>query len=191
MHEQISGLVLSGGAGRRMGGRDKGWVEWHGRPLIEHVLARLRPQVTQLLISANRNADRYARLGAEVFSDAPSGEEFPGPLAGIAAGLARARTDWVLVVPCDAPRLPLDLASRLFAERGAARAAVASVAQHVEPLFCLLRRDLADDANHALRAGERSVAHWLGAVAATHVAFADAQAFVNVNAPDDDDRSAA
>jgi len=190
MGEQISGLVLSGGAGRRMGGRDKGWVEWQGRPLIEATLARLRPQVGRVLISANRNHERYAELDAEVFGDVASDEAFPGPLAGIAAGLARVRTGWLLVVPCDAPRLPLDLAARLASGRGDARAAVASVAQHVEPLFCLLARDLADEAAHAMHSGERSVARWLATVGAAPVAFADAQAFININAPDDD-RSAA
>ena len=190
MREQISGLVLSGGAGRRMGGRDKGWVEWQGRPLIEHVLARLRPQVAEVLISANRNAERYARLDAEVFGDGPSEDDFPGPLAGIVAGLARVRSDWLLVVPCDAPRLPLDLAARLFGARGAARAAVASVEQRVEPLFCLLARDLGDDANEALRAGERSVARWLASVAAVPVAFTEALSFANINAPDDDRNAA-
>ena len=186
MREQISGLVLSGGAGRRMGGRDKGWVEWQGKPLIEHVLARLQPQVAQVLISANRNRERYAGLGADVFGDAPGGEAFPGPLAGIAAGLARVRTEWLLVVPCDAPQLPLDLAARLAHGRGTARAAVASVGQRVEPLFCLLAHDLAGDARDALHAGERSVARWLAAVGAAPVPCSDAQSFVNINSADDD-----
>ena len=190
MPEQISGLVLSGGAGRRMGGRDKGWVEWQGRPLIEHVLERLRPQVTQVLISANRNHERYAALGATVVADATSDETFPGPLAGIAAGLAHVRTEWLLVVPCDAPRLPRDLAERLADGRGAASAAVARVGQRSEPLFCLLARDLNAHAAAALHAGERSVAHWLAAIGAAPVAFPDATAFINVNTPDDD-RSAA
>jgi molybdopterin-guanine dinucleotide biosynthesis protein A len=190
MHAQISGLVLSGGAGRRMGGRDKGWVEWQGRPLIEHVLVRLHPQVAEVFISANRNRDRYASLDAEVFGDAAGAEVYPGPLAGIAAGLVRVRTDWLLVVPCDAPHLPLDLADRLAAARGAARAAVARTEQGVEPLFCLLSRDLAGEANAALRSGEGSVHRWLAGLNAVAVDFDDARSFTNVNTADDE-RSAA
>src|SRR5512134_30781 len=101
---QITGLVLAGGRGERMGGADKGWVQYRGRPMIEWVVERFRPQVGQLLISANRNLERYAAL-AHVVADSDSGatDAYAGPLAGVLAGLHCAQTDWIAIVPCDAP----------------------------------------------------------------------------------------
>ncbi len=111
-HEQITGLILAGGQGSRMGGVDKGLQLLRGQPLVEHAIARLQPQVGSIAISANRNADLYRRYGFPVYGDHGDSPEptFAGPLAGIATGLAAVSTDWMLIVPCDAPRFPLDLA---------------------------------------------------------------------------------
>ncbi|MGC7405224.1 molybdenum cofactor guanylyltransferase MobA [Pandoraea pneumonica] len=109
--DAITGLILAGGRGQRMGGRDKGLQLYDGRPLAAHVLARLAPQVGTVLISANRNHATYAALGADVISDET--QDFAGPLAGMLSGLRAAKTEYVLVVPCDSPLLPDDLAVRL------------------------------------------------------------------------------
>src|SRR5690606_37051954 len=108
----VSGVILAGGRATRMGGDDKGWVPLAGTPLIQHVLTRLRPQVDEVLINANRSQARYRQL-APVIGDAQA--DFQGPLAGMLAGLTAARHDWVLFVPCDGPALPLDLMTRFRA----------------------------------------------------------------------------
>ena len=103
----VTGIVLAGGMGRRMGGVDKGLVELEGRPLVAHVLARLAPQVGALLINANQNRERYAAFGHPVVPDEVGG--FAGPLAGLHAGMTHAATPYVATVPCDSPFLPPDL----------------------------------------------------------------------------------
>ena len=107
----ITGLVLAGGRGQRLGGVDKGLQPWHGRALVDHAIERLAPQVAEVMISANRNAADYASRGARVLADAHG--DFRGPLAGMLAGLRAAATPWLAVVPCDSPRLPIDLVERL------------------------------------------------------------------------------
>lgn len=182
----ITGLILAGGRAMRMGGVDKGLIEFEGRPLIEHVVERLRPQVSALIISANRNAERYVRYGARVVADAAGAHEsFAGPLAGMLAGMRAAPTGWIACVPCDAPFVPLDLVARLAQGHGAAPAALARTADGLQPVFCLLRKDLAEDLARALRAGVRKTETWLAAVGAASVAFDDAAAFANLNTLDD------
>ncbi len=119
----VTGVILAGGTGRRMGGVDKGLVALDGKPMVEHVLARLAPQVDAVLINANQNLDRYARLGVPVVPDAIPG--FAGPLAGFSAGLAAAMTEFVVTVPCDSPFLPHDLVARLMTDLVAHRADLA------------------------------------------------------------------
>lgn len=184
--DEITGLVLAGGRATRMSGVDKGFVDYRGRPLVEAVVERLRPQVAQILISANRNIDRYRGLGFPVLLDAEEGlEPFPGPLAGMLAGLRAARTAWLAVVPCDAPFFPADLVSRLAAALGGEHAAVAYVGDRIEPTFCLLHADLAEDLAAALAHGERRVEAWLRAVGAAPALFFTADAFANLNTPQD------
>lgn len=185
----ITGLVLAGGRGQRMGGRDKGLQPFAGRPLAAHVIERLRPQVSALIISANRNGDAYAALGAPVVSDET--QDFAGPLAGMLAGLRAARTDYVLTVPCDTPYLPEDLATRLAAaliDTGDATpplAAYAATAHGPHPVFALLHRSLADDLAATLVAGEHRVRAWLARHKAVQVHFGDERPFYNVNTLDD------
>lgn len=168
-----------------MGGLDKGLVEFAGKPLAAHVLARLAPQVGALLISANRNLDRYAALGVPVVTDPPEHESFAGPLAGIRAALAAMRTPWLAVVPCDTPNVPLDLVERLAAGLDGARASVAVAGGRTHGLCCLLHSTLRVSLDAALARGERRVAAWLRSVGAQTVEFADADAFVNFNASAD------
>ncbi len=187
----ITGLVLAGGRGSRMGEVDKGLVSVHGQPLIRHVLTRLVPQVAGVLISANRNLDTYAALGHPVMADTDPG--FPGPLAGMRAGLLACPTPWLLVVPCDAPALPLDLAQRLAAEVTAndRPAAVARTASGTQPVFTLLHRRLADSLGRFLDAGGRKVEDWQRAAGAVYADFDSANAFTNLNTPSELQRYAA
>jgi molybdenum cofactor guanylyltransferase len=182
----IAGVILAGGRGTRMGGADKGWVRWQGRPLAEHVLARLRPQVGTVLVSANRNLPRYRALGVDAFGDdAATFGEFAGPLAGMLAALERLPLPWAAFVPCDAPRLPEDLVARLAAAALPGRPSVARCGGHVQPVFCLLPRALAAPLRAAMRAGERRPQDFLAKAGAALVEFEDPGAFANMNAPAD------
>ena len=178
----IAGCILAGGAGTRMGGRDKGLVSWRGRPLVEWVMERFQPQVDCLMISANRHLDQYRRYGLPVISDAAV--EFTGPLAGIERALAASPQPLVAVVPCDAPRLPADLVYRLHQ---ALQAADADIAYAVtddgdQPVFCLLKKSLQADLSQFLHADGRKVTHWFARWHVVTVPFGDiADAFANVN----------
>ncbi len=178
---EITGLVLAGGRGVRMGGVDKGLVELDGTPLAARVLARLAPQVGALLISANRNLDRYAALGAPVVADLPEYGPYAGPLAGIRAALGVVRTPWLAVVACDTPNIPLVLVERLAAGLAGARASVAVAGGRTHALCCLLDSSLRASLDEALARGERRAAAWLDSVGARRVAFDDAAAFGNFN----------
>ncbi|WP_341314715.1 molybdenum cofactor guanylyltransferase MobA [Paraburkholderia sp. IMGN_8] len=188
--EHITGLVLAGGRGMRMGGVDKGLQLLHGEPLASHVLKRIAPQTGALLISANRHADAYTALGAafgaKVVADTLPG--FPGPLAGLLAGLRAANTPYVLSAPCDTPGLPADLAARLAHALDTNQADLATVTTadaegnvSLHPVFALLRTSLADDLSAFLEAGERKVRAWYARHKTVEVAFTDERAFYNIN----------
>jgi molybdopterin-guanine dinucleotide biosynthesis protein A len=188
----MTGLILAGGRAQRMGGRDKGLQPFAGRALAAHAVERLRPQVGALLISANRNLDAYAALGAHVVSDET--QDFAGPLAGMLAGLRVACTAYVLTVPCDSPYFPTDLGERLGAAlsatpadpaAGRPLAAYAATAQGPHPVFALLHRSLADDLAATLSAGEHRVRAWLSRHKAVQVNFGDERPFYNINTLDD------
>lgn len=182
----ITGLILAGGRATRMGGADKGLVAIGGKPMVQHVIDRLRPQVGGLIISANRNRDQYARLAARVVADEHGAHEaHAGPLAGMLAGLRAATVGWVACVPCDAPRMPVDLVVRLAGGLDDASAAVARTVDGVQPVFCLLSTRLAADLARKLRAGENKTEAWLRSVDAVVVDFEDPSAFANVNSPED------
>jgi molybdopterin-guanine dinucleotide biosynthesis protein A len=180
--DSITGVVLAGGQGRRMGGVDKGLVELDGRPLVAWVLERLAPQVGTLLVNANQNAARYAAFGHPVIGDAVGG--FAGPLAGLHAALAAARTAWVVTVPCDSPFLPRDLVARLAAaaESAAATLAVARTFDQPHPVFALVRADVAPHLSAFLEGGGRKIDAWYATLAVVEVPFDDeADAFRNIN----------
>jgi molybdopterin-guanine dinucleotide biosynthesis protein A len=181
----ITGLVLAGGEGRRMGGADKGLLPLAGRPLVAHVLDRLAPQVDALLISANRNLDAYRTFGHPVLPDTLG--EAQGPLAGLHAGLAACATPWLLTCPCDCPALPADLAARLLAaaEAEGASIAVATAAGKTQPAFQLLRRELLPALEAHFAAGGRKLMAWCREQGAVEVAFPDPAAFRNLNTPED------
>ncbi|MGM9515397.1 molybdenum cofactor guanylyltransferase MobA [Roseateles sp. DB2] len=197
---QITGLILAGGEGRRMGGQDKGLLMLQERPLAAHALERLSPQVSQVLISANRHAEAYAALGAPVLADSLPG--FLGPLAGLLTGLQACRTDWLLSVPCDSPALVPDLGTRLAAaldgKPGAGGQPPVRVALvegpdeerggwRLHPAFALVHRSLAAPLAQALAGGERRLGAWLGSQAHVRVRFAgpaDALMLANANTPE-------
>jgi len=183
-------VVLAGGRGLRMGGIDKGWIELAGRPLIAHVLARFAPQVGEVLISANRNIERYASLGYTVITDDVPGD-FSGPLAGLRAALSHARVDLVCSVPCDSPMLPVDLVARLreALQATGAQLAVARTSDRIHPVFALYRRELRSTLDAYLAAGERTVQAWQKRQRSVEVSFDDVpRAFENINTPADLER---
>lgn len=183
--KNVTGLILAGGRGERMGGADKGWVMRDGRPLIASVVERFAPQVGPLLISANRNVERYTAFGTVIEDNAAdaNGERFAGPLIGVLSGLRYARTDWVAIVPCDAPNLPGDLVQRLAGATldTSAIAACARVCSRLQPMFALVKTSTVDQLASAISTGQRAMHRWLESVNAVPVDFDDAQAFVNVN----------
>ncbi|MEO5695264.1 MAG: molybdenum cofactor guanylyltransferase MobA [Usitatibacter sp.] len=178
----VSGIVLAGGQGSRMGGVDKGLQLFRGKPMVEHVIERLGPQVDELLINANRNSEDYARFGHSVIADEIAG--FAGPLAGFERGLAHASGELVVTVPCDSPFLPLDLVARLRAalEKASAEIAVAKTGDQAHPVFCLMRRSVAGSLRGFLGSGQRKIDKWYTAHRLTEVSFDDeADAFLNIN----------
>lgn len=184
--ETITGVILAGGLGRRMGGVDKGLQLFAGRPLVSHVAQRLAPQVGELLINANRSQETYAALGYRLVADLVP--DFAGPLAGLHAALSAAHTPLVVTAPCDSPFLPGDLVARLHAALDATQAglAIAKADGRLHPVFCLCRTALKDNLHAFLAGGGRRVTDWTGAAGAVEVAFDDqAAAFRNFNTLDD------
>jgi len=184
--EGITGVVLAGGLGRRMGGVDKGLTAFRGRTMVEWVLERLGPQVDELIVNANRNGERYATFGYPVFGDEIDG--FAGPLAGLHAALSRASHPLVATAPCDSPFLPTDLVVRLHAALAAAGAelAVARTFDQPHPVFCLCRRDVLPHLEAFLVAGGRKVDLWYATLKIVEVRFDDVEeAFRNINTPDE------
>lgn len=192
MSLQIDAVILAGGMARRMGGDDKGLVELNGKAMIEHTIERIKPQVSQILINANRNQTRYAEYGFKVISDEHTG--FLGPLAGMIAAMGQTQADYLLVTPCDCPLLPRDLVARLLAaiEENDAELAVASDGEYEQPVVLLLKPNLRASMKAFLEAGERKIDFWYAKHKCAVAAFADQpNAFVNINTPEQKQRLAA
>ena len=195
----ITGLVLAGGQGTRMGGTDKGLQLLGGMPLALHALRRLQPQVGNVLINANRNRATYEAFGVPVCEDTVPG--FAGPLAGFLAGLAQCRTPWLLTVPCDTPLFPTDLAIRLASAAADQDADIAlplapggddaraDAPLRPQPVFCLLRASLHDSLARYIAGGGRKVGAWAAQHRCARVPFnqpgEDARAFFNANTLDE------
>jgi molybdopterin-guanine dinucleotide biosynthesis protein A len=192
--QDITGLILAGGRGSRMGGVDKGLQNFNGIPLALHTLMRLGPQVDSVMINANRNLSAYESFGAEVWPDASA--DFAGPLSGFMVGLERAQTPYVLTVPCDTPRLPMDLAQRLSDALVSDKAEIAMAAGletnaqgqtelRTQPVFCLLSIDLLESLVKFTQAGGRKIDAWTAQHRTVIVPFDaptdDHHAFANVN----------
>ena len=182
----ITGVILAGGRARRMGGQDKGLIPLAGRPLIEWVMEGLAPQVHRLLINANRNRERYGRYGYTVVADEIGG--FQGPLAGFLSAMHACETPWLVVVPCDGPRLPDNLVRRLGCALAKAEAeiAVASDGRRMQPVYALMPVALADSLQDFLASGERKIDRWYARHRIVLEDFSDVpETFANVNTPED------
>ena len=178
----VTGIVLAGGLGRRMGGVDKGLKPLGGKPMAQWAIERLAPQVDEILINANQNLDEYRAFGHAVIPDAIGG--FAGPLAGLHRGLTEARHDLVATVPCDSPFLPADLVVRLLGalEAHNAQLAVARTGDQPHPVFCLCRRSVLPGLSAFLAQGGRKIDAWYAALKVVEVAFDDEpDAFSNIN----------
>ncbi len=183
-HSDITGVILAGGQGSRMDGQDKGLMLFRGKPLVEHILERLQPQVGKILINANRHLDEYRHYGHMVLTDPLSG--FQGPLAGIAAAMLFAKTPYILTVPCDAPLVAPQLAQRLWnvMHAQAAELAVAHDGNHLQSMYALLPLALLPDLQEFLSQGRRSPRDWYKRRHMATVDFSDcAEAFKNMNTP--------
>jgi len=187
--DDITGLILCGGRGTRMGGADKGLQNYHGMPLAMHALLRLSPQVGQLMINANRNLGAYESMGVPVWPDPVA--DYPGPLAGWLAGIERCETPFMAVVPCDSPHFPADLVQRLSEALVREDADIAMAATHedgriqVQPVFCLLKATLLESLVQYLHEGGRKIDRWTALHRCVQVVFDDAQAFFNANTLDE------
>jgi molybdopterin molybdotransferase len=189
-NELITGLILAGGRGTRMGTVDKGLQSFRGKAMAEHVLERLAPQVASVAINANQNQERYAALGLPVWPDDTPG--FAGPLAGLEAGMRRCTTPYLLSAPCDSPFLPPDLAERLFAALSEQNADLAYAAtqepgrrRQAHPVFCLVRVDRLSALARYLAEGGRKMDGWFHELKAVEVLFEDVDAFRNINTVDE------
>lgn len=182
----ITGVALAGGRGRRMGGADKGLLEFRGRPLVAYALEALGAVAGPVLVSANRNQDAYGRFGYPVLPDLDGG--FEGPLAGLLAAMRAADTPYVLTAPCDAPLMNGPLLARLPATLAVAGAELCAAhdGERLHPVFLLAERRLADDLAAYLAAGQRKVDTWLQRHRLALADFADCpEALANLNQPDD------
>lgn len=192
--QDITGLILAGGRGSRMGGVDKGLQNFNGIPLALHTLMRLQMQVGQVMINANRNLAAYEAFGMPVWPDVL--DDYAGPLAGFLTGLERCETAYLLTVPCDTPRLPLDLAQRLATAMDHEQAEIAmaaapetdaqgQVSVRTQPVFCLLRVELLESLVSFTHKGGRKIDAWTAQHRTTIVPFDqpadDPLAFFNAN----------
>ena len=178
----ISGVILAGGLGRRMGGVDKGLQMLHDKPMVRWVLERFAPQVDEVLINANQNAEHYAAFGYPLVPDEIPG--FAGPLAGLHAALSHAAYPLLATVPCDSPLLPNDLVARLASalEAHSAQLAVARTFAQPHPVFCLCQRTVLPHLTAFLASGGRRFEHWYATLKTVEVAFDDeVEAFGNIN----------
>jgi len=187
---QVTGVILAGGRGSRMGGVDKGMQNFHGMPLALHTLLRLSPQVGEAMINANRNIAAYESFGVPVWPDVLA--DYAGPLAGFLTALERCETPWLATVPCDTPLFPHDLVARLMAAALEQDAEIAMAAAREEdgqvrtqPVFCLLRVELLESLVAFTHGGGRKIDAWTGQHKTAVVTFDapadDPRAFFNAN----------
>jgi molybdopterin-guanine dinucleotide biosynthesis protein A len=188
--EDITGLVLAGGRATRMGGVDKGLQTHRGMPMAMATLLRLQQQVGHVMINANRNLAAYEAMGVPVWPDADP--DYPGPLAGMLAGLEHCETPWLLTVPCDTPNFPEDLAARLAQAAAEQDAEIAMAATRevdekgdrsvqVQPVFCLIHAQLMESLVAFMKSGQRKIDRWTAQHRCATVVFDDADAFFNAN----------
>ena len=183
--EEITGLILAGGRGSRMGGVDKGLQNFRGMPLALHALLRLGPQVGHVMINANRNLGAYEAFGAPLWPDALP--DFAGPLAGFLAGLEQCETPYLVTLPCDSPQFPLDLVQRLAQALEANEAEIAMAAtledgvMRTQPVFCMMKTEVMESLVRFTHEGQRKIDRWTALHRCVEVPFDDADGFANAN----------
>ena len=183
--QQITGLILAGGRGTRMGGVDKGLREFRGAPMALHAIMRLSPQVSTLMINANQNIGPYESFGLPVWPDEMGG--FEGPLAGVQTGLIHCETDYMVTAPCDSPFLPEDLVARLgdaLAEQDAEIAVAVTgegETRQPHPVFSLMKTSLLPHLTAYLHGGGRKIETWYRSLRFVEVVFPDEAGFRNIN----------
>jgi len=186
VHNDVTAVILAGGMARRMGGTDKGLIELAGRPMVDWVFQAIAPQVNAVLINANRNAERYAQLGASVVADQREG--YLGPLSGMASAMAHTTTTWLITAPCDSPFVPDDLVQRLMDCAGDAQIVTCHDGERLQPVFSLIRTDLMASLNAFLDSGERKIDRWFGQHTHRTCDFSHTpQTFININTPEERD----
>lgn len=189
IYDDVTGIILAGGQGKRMGMADKGLQLLDGKPLIEHVIRRLRPQVSTLMINANRNQNAYAAFGYPVYQDDPL--DWSGPLAGFLTGLRHCQTLYLVTVPCDAPFLSNLLVEQLHETLNEKQAdlavAVSKTDEYcsMQPVFCLMKTSLAPHLENFLKKGGRKIDEWFASLNIAQAYFNDLHAFENVNTLDE------
>ena len=182
----VTGIILAGGRGTRMGTVDKGLKILRGKPMVQWVAERFAPQVAEVLINANQNIDRYQIFGYKVIPDEIDG--FAGPLAGLHRGLSEATHELVATAPCDSPFLPTDLIARLHAamDKAGADLTVAKTGDQPHPVFCLCRKSVLPSLTDFLAGGGRKIDAWYAKLKVVEVLFDDQpDAFSNVNTADE------
>lgn len=186
---QITGLILAGGRGTRMGTVDKGLQMFRGAPMALHVLMRLSPQVGYVMINANQNIAPYEGFGVPVWQDEMQG--FAGPLAGLQTGMVHCDTDYLVTAPCDSPFLPSDLVERLaegLEEKNADLAVAvtgAGESRQAHPVFCLAKASLLPHLTLYLQEGGRKFDKWYASLNVAEVHFDEEDAFRNINTRDE------
>jgi molybdopterin-guanine dinucleotide biosynthesis protein A len=184
--QRVTAVILAGGQGQRMGGQDKGWVVFRDKPMIQHVIEQVQPQVDNIIINANRSHERYQMLGFQVIEDGVDG--FHGPLMGMLTGLKHTASDWVLFVPCDTPMLPENLAEKLYqaAIDNGADVAVAHDGERLQPVIALLHKSLLPSLEIWLEEGKRKIDRWFMQHKMVVVPFDQGQeVFMNLNTPNE------
>lgn len=179
-NECVTAIVLAGGKGSRMGGIDKGMLEFNGVTLVEQAIARIAPHASEILISANRNLDFYSKLGLKVVSD-----EGCGPLCGIRHGMSEARCAYVLSLPCDTPFFPEDIAERLMAGLNEADIAIPEAGGKTHQAFMLCKKALVNDLAEFIDGGGRKVREWQSRFKSAIVHFPEGDDFFNINTPEE------
>jgi molybdenum cofactor guanylyltransferase len=186
---EITAVILAGGRGSRMGGVDKGLLEFKGKSLIEHIISVIEPQVGSLMINANRNHQIYSKLGYPVVAD--SLNDYQGPLAGFLAAMQAVQTPYIVTLPCDGPMLTDDLVARLVTarEREQAEIAVAFDGKRLQPVYALIPISLEQSLQSYLDGGDRKIDLWYAQHQMAKADFSDIpNTFTNVNTPEEQQR---
>ena len=182
--QSTTAVILAGGQARRMGGKDKGLIEFHGQPMVEHICHALKHQCDAIIINANRNLARYSQFGFPVVSDEL--DDYQGPLSGMATGLATIETEWMITVPCDGPFVAPDYVKSMHQNRGENhRLSVAFFGDRLQPVYALIHKSLHIDLLDYLKSGERKIDRWYQQHPYHRVDFAHfPDMFININTPE-------